>query len=129
MGGRRKAFRSIITFGRGLGRFGAGWGFAVGILWFLLKSANEIAFGFSGFGFGFVIGFGFGGGGVTLIGGLGLGLGFTTGLGFGCSTVGFGFGLTTGGFGLTTGGFDFTIGAGLGELCARVAEGGGVETN
>ena len=59
---------------------------------------------------------------MTLIGGLGLG--FTTGLGFGCSTAGFGFGLTTGGLGV-----GLTAGAGLGETCARLAEGAGVETN
>ena len=57
---------------------------------------------------------------MTLIGGLGLG--FTTGFGFGCSTVGFGFGLTAGGVG-------FATGAGLGELFARLAEGGGADTN
>ena len=59
---------------------------------------------------------------MTLIGGLGLDLGFTTGLGFGCSTVGFG--LTTGGFGV-----GFATATGFGVTCARVAEGGGVETN
>jgi hypothetical protein len=97
---------------------------AVGKGFLLKKSAWFTSLGFvgAGFGFGFVIGFGFGG--VTLIGGLGLGLGFTTGLGFGCSTAGFGFGLTTGGLGV-----GLTAGAGLGETCARFAEGGGVETN
>ena len=57
---------------------------------------------------------------MTWIGGLGLGLGFTTGFGFGFSTVGFGF---------KTSGFGFAIGAGLGETCARLTDGGGVETN
>ena len=81
-----KTFGSILTLGRGSGRFSVGLGLTVGLLWFLSKSANEIvALGF--FRGGFVVGFGFLGGEVTLICALGLGLGFTTGLG-----LGFGFG-------------------------------------
>ena len=99
-----------------------GWGLAVGKGFLLKKSACSTSLGFvgAGFGFGFVIGFGFGG--VTLIGGLGLG--FTTGFGFGCSTVGFGFGLTTGGLGV-----GLATGTGFGVTFARLAEGGGLETN